>query len=60
MRHLKLSQSHLLTDEVDVGLNMFGATVMHRISSHVNNSNIVTIDNGCKSNWDVELLKHLL
>jgi phosphoglycerate-specific signal transduction histidine kinase len=39
---------------------MLGATVMDRISSHVNNSNIVTVDNGRKSNWDVELLKHLL
>jgi hypothetical protein len=37
-------------DEVDVGLNMLGATVMDRISSHVNNSNIVTVDNGRKSN----------
>ena len=59
MQHSNLSQGHLLTNKVDINLNVFGATVMDRISCHVNCANIITIDNGSTREWHVKLLKQL-
>ena len=59
MQHSNLSQGHLLTNKVDINLNMFGAIVMDRIRCHVNCTNIITIDNGSTREWHVKLLKQL-
>ncbi|WVZ51873.1 LOW QUALITY PROTEIN: hypothetical protein U9M48_002974 [Paspalum notatum var. saurae] len=59
MEDPNLSQSHLLTNEVDIKLNMFRATVMDRIGCHVNCTNIVTINNGSLGDRNVKFLKQL-
>ena len=41
MEDANLSHGHLLANEVDVDLDMLGATVVDGISSHVNGANIV-------------------
>ena len=55
MEDPNLSQSHLLTNEVDIDLNMFRAMVMDRIGCHVNCTNIVTIDNGSRGDRKYEV-----
>jgi hypothetical protein len=50
-------QSHLLTNEVDIDLNIFRATVMDRIGRHVNHANIVIVDNSSCGEGNMELLK---
>ena len=54
-----LPQGHLLANEVDVNLNMLGATVVDRISSHVDGANIVAVDHCSQGNRDVKFLKKL-
>ena len=41
MKDANLSHGHLLANQVDVDLDMLGATVVDGISSHVNGANIV-------------------
>ena len=54
-----LPQGHLLANEVDVDLDMLGATVLDRISSHVDGANIVAVDHCSQGNRDVKFLKEL-
>jgi len=44
MEHLNLSQSNLLTDEVNIYLNMLCATMMNWILGSVGSANIITVD----------------
>ena len=59
MEHPNLSQGNLVTDEVNVGLDVLRATMVDRISSHIDNANILAIHDGRRSNRCVELLKKL-
>ena len=59
MEYYELPQSHLLTNKVNVNLNMLHATIMNRIDSHVDCANIVAIDNGCRRDRYMKLLKQL-
>jgi len=55
-RHMEdpdLTQGHLLTDEVDVNLDVLRATMMNRIDYHVDCTNVVAIDNGHQRNQDI-------
>ena len=45
MEHSDLTQSNLVTDKVDVNLNMLRAPMMNRIPSHVYCTDIVTVNN---------------
>jgi len=44
MEHPNLSQSNLLTDEVNIYLNMLRATMMNWILGHVGSADIITVD----------------
>jgi hypothetical protein len=44
MEHPNLSQSNLLTDEVNIYLNMLRATMINGIGGHVDSTNIVAVD----------------
>jgi hypothetical protein len=59
MEDANLPQGHLLTNEVDVDLDMLGATVVDRISSHVDGANVVAVDHCSQGNRDVKFLKEL-
>ena len=48
MKNPNLAERHLLPHEVDVDLDVLGATMLHRVRCHVNSTNIVTKDN-CRS-----------
>ena len=52
-------QRDLLADEVDINLDMLGATMMDSVGDHIDRADIVTIDNGRKSKHDVKLLEKL-
>ena len=54
-----LPQGHLLANEVDVDLDMLGATVVDRVSSHVDGANIVAVDHCSQGYRDVKFLKKL-
>jgi hypothetical protein len=61
-RHIEdsnLSQGYLLTDKVNVNLYVFSATMMHRIGSHVDSTDIVAINNSGLGKWNVKLLEEL-
>jgi hypothetical protein len=59
MEHPNLSQSNLLADEVNVDLDVLRATMVDRISDHIDSANIVTVHNGRKGNGRMELLEKL-
>ena len=59
MEHSHLPQGDLLTDEVDVNLDVLGTTVVDWVGCHVDSANIVAADNCGNLQWNVELLKKL-
>jgi len=61
-RHMEdpdLTQGHLLTDEVDVNLDVLRAPMMYRIGCHVYCTHIITVDNSGRSERDMKLLEKL-
>lgn len=44
---------------MDVNLNMLHATMMDMVGCHVDNTDVVMVDDHCRSNRDVEPLKKL-
>ena len=59
MKNSELAQSDLLTDEVDVDLDVFRAAVVDGVGSHVDSAHIVAIDICRKRDRDVEFLEQL-
>jgi hypothetical protein len=59
MEHLNLSQSNLVTDEVNVDLDVLRAMMVDRTSCHIDSANIVTVHDGRRGNGRVELLEKL-
>ena len=55
-QHPNLSQGNLVADEVNVDLDVLRATMVDRISDHIDGANIVTVYNGRRGNGCVELL----
>jgi hypothetical protein len=56
MEHPNLSQSNLVMDEVNVNLDMLCATVMDRVSCHIDSANIVAVDNSRLGDGRVKIL----
>ena len=59
MKDPNLAQGGLLTDEVNINLNVLRATMMNGIGCHVDSADIVAVDNRRQSNGDMELLQEL-
>jgi hypothetical protein len=59
MEHPNLSQSNLVTDKVNVDLDVLRVMMVDRISGHIDNANIVTVHDGRRGNGRVELLEKL-
>ena len=59
MKNPNLSQGDLLTDEVNVNLNVLRATMMNGVGYHVDSADIVVVDNRRRSNGNMELLQEL-
>ena len=59
MKDPNLAQGDLLMDEVNINLNVFRATMMNGIGCHVDNDDIVAVDNRRRSNGNMELLQEL-
>jgi hypothetical protein len=57
MEHPNLSQGNLVVDKVNVDLDVLRATMVDMISGHIDGANIVTVDDGCRSNGRVGLLE---
>jgi hypothetical protein len=59
MEHPNLSQSNLLTDEVNVDLNILRAAMMDRVGGHVDSTDIVAVDDRRRRIGCMELLEQL-
>jgi hypothetical protein len=57
VQYLELTECHLLTNEVDIKLDMLGPAMMYRVFCKVNRRYIVTIDHRGFIDDDVELLQ---
>jgi hypothetical protein len=57
MKDTDVTKRYLLPNEVDINLDMLGATVLNWIRSHVNRTNIVTEDDGRSIKVMMKLLK---
>ena len=53
MKNPNLSQGDLLTDEVNVNLNVLRATMMNGVGCHVDSADIVAVDNRRRSNGNI-------
>jgi hypothetical protein len=56
MKNTDLAERHLLPDEVDVYLDMFGAAMLNRIRSHVYRTDIIAEDNSRSSKRMMKIL----
>ena len=43
MENSNLAESHLLTDEVDVNLDVLGTAVVDRVGCHIDSADVVTV-----------------
>lgn len=59
MKHAYLSKGNLLTDEVNIDLDVFGAAVVNGIGCHVDSTHVVAVDDRRRSNRHMEFLKKL-
>jgi hypothetical protein len=59
MEHPNLSQSNLVTDKVNVNLDVLHATMVDKISGHIDSAKIVTVHDVHRGNGHVELLEKL-
>jgi hypothetical protein len=59
MENSDLSKSHLLSNKMDVNLDVLRAMLLDWIGRHVNDAHIVTIDNRGRSHWKLQVLKEL-
>ena len=57
MEHPDLSQSHLVTDEVNVDLNVLRSLVVDGVGCHVDGADVVAEDNGGGGQLNMELLE---
>jgi hypothetical protein len=57
VKHTYLAKGDLLSDEVNIQLNMLRATMMNWIGRHVNRTDVVAIDDSGGGDRLVELLE---
>lgn len=54
-----MAKRDLLTNEVDIDLNVLGPTVLNRVGGHVHRTDVVIVDYGRRGERVMELLKAL-
>ena len=59
MENSNLAESHLLTDEVDVNLDVLGTVVVDRVGCHVDNADVVTVNDCGDLQRNMKFLKEL-
>ena len=59
MENTNLAESHLLTDEVDVNLDVLGTVVVDRVGCHVDNADVVTVNDCGDLQRNMKFLKEL-
>ena len=59
MKNTNFAKSHLLTDEVDVDLDVLGTTVVDRVGCHVDSADIIAVDDCSNLQRNMEFLKKL-
>ena len=59
MEHPDLSQSDLVTDKMNIYLDVLRATMMNWISSHEDGADVVAVDDRRRRDGRMELLKQL-
>jgi hypothetical protein len=59
MENMNFAECHLLTDKVNIYLNVFSMSMLNWIGGHVDCKNIVTVDNCCTLRRSMELDKKL-
>ena len=56
MKNTNFTKGHALANKVKINLNMFGALMLDRIGGHVHSTDVITINQGCAAQGDVEFL----
>jgi hypothetical protein len=60
MKNPNLTERYLLTNEVDVNLDVLRAAMLNQVTCHVNNTDVITEYNGCDREGTLKLEKKLL
>lgn len=56
MKNTSVAEGHLVTNKMEINLDVFGPLMLHWIAGKVGCTDVVTIDNGCASEGAQELV----
>jgi hypothetical protein len=56
-KNTNFTEGHALANKVKINLNMFGALMLDRVGGHVDSTDVITINQGCAAQGDMEFLK---
>jgi hypothetical protein len=57
MQDTDITDGHVFPHKVKVDLNMLSMLMLNRVGGEVDDTDVVTIDEGALHQWSVELLK---
>jgi hypothetical protein len=57
MKNAEMTNSNTLPNKVKIDLNVLGALMLSGVGTHVDSTNVVTIDQSAAANWNVQLKK---
>ena len=53
-----MTNSNTLPNKVKIDLNVLGALMLNGVGTHVDSTNVVTIDQSVVAKWNVQLKKY--
>jgi hypothetical protein len=56
MKNSDVPQRNTISNEVYINLDVFGVLMLHGVCGHVDNTHIVTEDNGGARKWSMKVL----
>jgi hypothetical protein len=57
MKNAEMTNSNTLPNKVKIDLNVLGALMLSGVGTHVDSTNVVTIDQSAAAKWNVQLKK---
>ena len=57
MKNAEMTNSNTLLNKVKIDLNVLGALMLNGVGTHVDSTNVVTIDQSDAAKWNVQLKK---
>ena len=58
MKNAEMTNSNTLLNKVKIDLNVLGALMLNGVGTHVDSTNVVTIDQSVVAKWNVQLKKY--